>query len=209
MLAPLVHAYGVFLLALVSPGPDFAVTVKNSLTRGRRAGLLCAAGVTLANSLHILVANLGVGAVIASFPHVYTALVWAAAVYLGYLGLRLLLSKRTAPPSGPLQEPPYRGKESALRSPLLEGFLVNVLNAKAILFWVSFFALVLREALPALVRAGFIAAMILTLLGWFSFVAQALSRPRARRFFFEHELGFNRIMGLVLIALAIRVSATT
>jgi threonine/homoserine/homoserine lactone efflux protein len=209
MLAPLVYAFGVFLLALVSPGPDFAVTVKNSLTRGRRAGLLCAAGVTLANSLHILVANLGVGAVIASSPLAYIALVWTAAVYLGYLGLRLLLSKRTAPPSGSHQEPPYGGKESALRAPLLEGFLVNVLNAKAILFWVSFFALVLREALPASVRAGFVAAMILTLLGWFSFVAQVLSRPRARGFFFEHELGFNRIMGLLLLVLAIRVAATT
>ncbi|AGP42335.1 hypothetical protein BE04_43040 [Sorangium cellulosum] len=131
---------------------------------------------------------------------------WAAAVYLGYLGIRLLLSKRTAPPSGPHQDPPC--KESALRSPLFEGFLVNVLNAKAILFWVSFFALVLRDALPAPVRASLVAAMILTLLGWFSFVAQVLSRPQARRFFFEHELGFNRLMGLLLIALAIRVGAT-
>lgn len=209
MLAALANAYGVFLLALVSPGPDFAVIVKHSLTRGRRAGLLCAAGVTLANSLHILVANLGVGALIASSPYVYAGLVWAAAAYLGYLGLRLLFTRRTARGTGPHDEPLPRAEETALRSPLLEGFLVNALNAKAILFWVSLFAVVLRGELPAAVRAGFVATMILTLLGWFSLVAQVLSRPRARAFFFKHEVGFNRLMGLLLIVLAIRVGAAT
>lgn len=202
MLTALANAYGVFLLALVSPGPDFAVIVKHSLSRGRRAGLLCAAGVTLANSLHILVANLGVGAVIAGSPQVYTGLVWAAAIYLGYLGVRLLFTRRILRAPGPQEE-------TALGSSLLEGFLVNALNAKAILFWVSLFALVLRDELPAPVRAGFVATMILTLLGWFSLVAQVLSRPRAREFFFKHELGFNRLMGLLLIVLAIRVGVAT
>jgi threonine/homoserine/homoserine lactone efflux protein len=183
MIASLVHAYGIFLLALVSPGPDFAVTVKNSLARGRSAGLLCALGVTFANSFHIIIVNLGVGALITSSPYVYRALVWAAAAYLGYLGIRILLAKRTAPPSATNQETLHRGEKSAMRSPFIEGFLVNALSAKAILFWVSFFALVFRNELPVPVRVGFVGAMVLTLLGWFSFVASVLSRPRAREYF--------------------------
>jgi threonine/homoserine/homoserine lactone efflux protein len=204
-LLALLHAYLVFALALISPGPDFAVTLRTSVAKGRRAGWACAAGVASANAIHILLVRLGVGKLVAGSPLAYRALVGAAAAFLAYLGVQALL----APWQQPAQDPGAPIAPQARRNnAFLEGFLVNILNGKAILFWLSFFALVLQPGESWLLQLVFPIFLVVSIFSWFAFVATVMSQPRIRAAFYRHEQRFHLVMGVLLLCLALRVAAS-
>ncbi|MFC7330750.1 LysE family translocator [Marinactinospora rubrisoli] len=119
---------------VIAPGPDFAVVLKNSLTR-RRAGLLAALGITTSNMVHGTAAAIGVGALLLSSQVLFTTVRWIGIAYLCYLGVQALLSARrgdypTADDSG--GGPPLHG----LRS-WSQGFLSNITNPKVLAFYLS------------------------------------------------------------------------
>jgi threonine/homoserine/homoserine lactone efflux protein len=202
---PLLYAYGVFLLAVVSPGPDFAVTVKNSVQRGRRAGMLCALGISITNLIHITYINLGLGAVLAEAKGLFQVMELCAALYLGYLGIQSLRAK---PSSGAEFDPAISTdlkKGSVRKSPLLEGMAVTALNPKAILFWLSYFTLVFRDPLPLGIRIGYLLFLVMSIFAWFSVVSLLLTQTHIRRQYLRYEMAMNRIMGALLLFLGFRV----
>jgi threonine/homoserine/homoserine lactone efflux protein len=194
----LANAYAVFALAVISPGPDFAVTVRTSISRGRQAGLACAAGVATANAGHIFLMGFGLGPLLVGEQLVYRVMLFAAGVFLTYLGVSSLWAARKA------STPATNGDLMALRSenPFLEGFLINALNGKAIAFWISFFTLVLSADFPVWIRWGFPAVLVASLFAWFAFVATAMSHEWVRSRFLRYKRAVNLMMGLVLLTLA-------
>ena len=91
------------ILAVISPGPDFAMVTRIALTRGRRAGVLCAIGIGSGVSVHLAYTLIGLGVVFASNVWVLTSLRYLGAAYLIWLGIsapwpdiRPLFSKRPA-----------------------------------------------------------------------------------------------------------------
>lgn len=206
MLFTLISAYGVFLLAVMSPGPDFIMTVQSSLRYGVRAGVWTALGIALANLIHIAYVHVGIGALIAHSLVAFTILKLLAAGYLIYLGIGALRSTRAGAAS---MTEVFEQPRGVSRSAFRQGFVTNALNPKAALFWLSYLTLVIDPAMDKAVLLGFIVLLLATAFGWFSLVAYFLSRQAVRERFLRCGHWFDRATGAVLVGLGVKVALTT
>ncbi|WP_421682084.1 LysE family transporter [Stutzerimonas urumqiensis] len=192
----------VHLLAVASPGPDFAVVVRESVARGSHAGRWTAFGVGAGILLHVAYSLLGIGLLVSQSVVLFNLFKWLAAGYLLYLGVRALRA-RPAPielgmPSGP-------AGQSAWRS-FSVGFVTNGLNPKATLFFLSLFTVVIDPQTPLPIQAAYGAYLAMATAAWFCLVAWLFSRARVRAGFARMGHWFDRVTGAVLVALGVRLA---
>ncbi|MFM0343859.1 LysE family translocator [Paraburkholderia sp. RL17-347-BIC-D] len=126
----------VFLLN-VTPGPDTAYIVGRSVAQGRGAGLMSALGISAGCCVHSLACAFGLTALLAASATAFTVIKFVGAIYLMYLGVRLLFAKPAANQAA--GEARAAGAPKSLHQLFLQGFWTNVLNPKVVLFFVSFF----------------------------------------------------------------------
>src|SRR3990167_31860 len=87
----------IHLLAVASPGPDFAIVVRESVAHGRRSGIFSAIGVGCGIFIHVAYSLLGIGLIVSQSIVLFNALKWLAAAYLVYIGIRALRAKPASP----------------------------------------------------------------------------------------------------------------
>ncbi len=116
---------------LVIPGPTILLVISYALGQGWRTALPMAVGVALGDFTAMTLSMLGVGALLATSATIFTALKWAGAAYLIYLGVKLFRA------GGSLDAEPRRDATSALKM-LGHAWLVTALNPKSITFFVAF-----------------------------------------------------------------------
>jgi RhtB (resistance to homoserine/threonine) family protein len=126
----------VFLLN-VTPGPDTAYIVGRSVAQGRGAGLVSALGISAGCCVHSLACAFGLTALLAASATAFTVIKFVGAIYLIYLGVRLVMAKPEAAQAA--GDARAAGAPKSLRQLFLQGFWTNVLNPKVVLFFVSFF----------------------------------------------------------------------
>ncbi|CAH9051704.1 Threonine efflux protein [Pseudoalteromonas holothuriae] len=189
--------------AVASPGPDFALVLKQSIQLGRANALWTSGGVALGILVHVSYCLLGVAIVLSQSPALFNLLKYAAGAYLAYMGLQALRAKPASQSQGE-EATCKQHAETALQA-MRRGFLVNALNPKATLFFLSLFTLVIAPTTPTGVQAFYGLYMALATWVWFSFLAIVLSKARVRAFFQRAGHWFDRGIGVVLIALAVRV----
>ena len=126
------------ILLNLTPGPDVLYIVSNALRQGAKAGVVAALGINAGCFVHIFAAAIGVSALLAASVTAFTVLKWAGAVYLLWIGVRLLLAKsspqRWGSPDG--SPPPCEGR--SLWMVFRGGFLTNALNPKVAIFFLAF-----------------------------------------------------------------------
>ncbi len=195
----------VHLLAVASPGPDFAVVVRESVTQGRRVGSWTALGVGCGIFVHVAYSLLGIGLIVSQSIVLFNLFKWLAAGYLLYLGWRALrarpMSLDTADEVGTTSD----------RSPwqaFVVGFVTNGLNPKATLFFLSLFTVVISADTPLLVQAGYGLYLAGATALWFLLVAWLFSRGRVRAGFARMGHWFDRLTGAVLIGLGVRLAVS-
>ncbi|WP_329339633.1 LysE family transporter [Streptomyces sp. NBC_00663] len=188
------------VLAVIAPGADFAMVVRNSYLHGRRTGVLAATGVAAGVLVHVTYTMLGVGLLIASSTFLFTIIKLVGAAYLVYIGVRTFRARgevevdlETRSDLTPLQ---------ALRS----GFLTNVLNPKTTLFVVSTFAQVVSPGTPVYRQVGYGLFMSLAHLLWFGVVAVFFSHDRMRTLMLRGQKILNKVIGSVLAGLGISLA---
>ncbi|QEL63763.1 hypothetical protein OTERR_02870 [Oryzomicrobium terrae] len=199
----------VHLLAAATPGPDFAMVIRQSLLAGRRAGLLTSLGIALGLSVHIAYSAAGLAALIAHSATWLTAFKLAGGAYLLYLGWKGLRARPTAttdasdgaPDSAPVHE-------SALRH-LVRGFLTNALNPKAPLYFLALFTLVLSPATPLPRLAAYGVWLMALQFAWFSLVTLFFTQPRVRAAFLGCGHWLERAFGAALAVLGLRLLLST
>lgn len=193
---------GVMAVLAVTPGPANLFSIATGMERGRKAVLLAVAGMNVATLVWFGAAALGLGALVTAFPEAFRWIAVAGAIYVGWLGVS---SIRTAlKPSSP-SESPARAVQTR-RPAFVDGFLVQLANPKAVLFFTAVlppFLDVDRPAAPQL--ALFAAAVILmdvVTMTTYGFGGAALARrmdePRFRRW-------FGVIVGLLLLTAAVLI----
>ncbi|WP_434456460.1 LysE family transporter [Stutzerimonas urumqiensis] len=192
----------VHLLAVASPGPDFAVVVRESVARGSHAGRWTALGVGAGILLHVAYSLLGIGLLVSQSVVLFNLFKWLAAGYLLYLGVRAL---RARPAPIELGTPSGLAAQSAWRS-FSVGFVTNGLNPKATLFFLSLFTVVIDPQTPLLVQAAYGAYLAVATAAWFCLVAWLFSRARVRAGFARMGHWFDRVTGAVLVALGVRLA---
>ena len=187
----------VHLLAVASPGPDFAIMLRQALTQSRANALLTAGGIGLGILLHVAYSLMGIGLLIQQSVMLFSVLKVAGALYLLWIAWHCLRSK-----AGSVQVPVGTGLGQTGWAAFRLGFLTNALNPKATLFFVSLFSVVINPDTPVAVQAGYGLYMAVATGLWFALVAFVFTHPRVRRGFNRIGHWLDRIMGGVLVALA-------
>lgn len=121
----------------LTPGPDVLYIVANALRSGARAGVAAAIGITAGCFVHVFAAAAGVGALLATSALAFTALKWAGAAYLLWIGARLLFA-RAPQQAADLQALAAAQPRLGFAAILRGGFLTNVLNPKVAIFFLAF-----------------------------------------------------------------------
>ncbi|MGO4716462.1 LysE family translocator [Bradyrhizobium sp. 2TAF24] len=199
--------FGVFVLAAIVPGADFACVLRESVSFGRRAGILSALGVSSAIMVHVAYTVAGVGLIIAQSIVLFTIVKWCGAAYLIYIGSRSLMARRRLTGGGEAlsASAPAQGRRHAATSYGV-GFLSNLLNPKATLFFMSLFATIVSHDTPIATQFAYGATLAVFLALWFSFVAVFLTTRGVRAAFERMGHWIDRVTGLVLIALGVRIA---
>ncbi|AAU38288.1 LysE family translocator [[Mannheimia] succiniciproducens] len=193
---------GIHILAAMSPGPDFIYVSQQTLSRGRAAGIICALGVAFGLGVHILYSVLGLAVVIASAAWILTTIKIIGGIYLIYLGYKGL--KARAKNQVQIIEKVEVQQENRLKT-LWKGFLCNVLNPKAPVYFVSVFTVVLSPNMPVWQLAIYGVWMMFLQFVWFASVAFLLSIPKVNKQFQKAGHWIDRILGFVMVGLGIKV----
>jgi threonine/homoserine/homoserine lactone efflux protein len=142
---PLFIASGILLN--LTPGQDTLYIVGRSVSQGRRAGVVSVLGITSGSIVHTTAAAFGLSAILATSRSAFLIVRLAGAMYLAYLGVKMLLERRGGP-GGPV-EWPREDAWSIYRS----GVLTNLLNPKVALFFLAFLPQFVSPAAPSRVLA--------------------------------------------------------
>ncbi|AEE23152.1 Lysine exporter protein (LYSE/YGGA) [Glaciecola sp. 4H-3-7+YE-5] len=193
---------GVHLLAVASPGPDFAIVLKHSINYGRRIAMITSIGVGVAILLHVTYSLLGIGLLLKTNPLVYTIFSYVAAAYLVYIAIGALKSKATDT-TEPASE--VSSSEISDRKAFAIGFLTNGLNPKATLFFLSVFAVAVSAQTPSSIKLAYGVYLAVATGMWFCFLSYLLSTRKVRAFIRQYSHWFDRIMGAVLLLLAAKL----
>ena len=196
------------LVAVASPGPDFALVLRQSITHGRRTAVWTSIGIGSGILLHVTYSLLGIGLLVQSSTLGFITLKTLGAAYLAWIGIHAL--RATPRPNRTAES--AAGAEPAAPIPhsaFVAGLLTNALNPKATLFFVALFSVGINPRTPHLIQAGYGLWMALATMGWFTLVSLFFSQDRVRAAFLRHGHWFERIMGAILIALAIRLAVAS
>ncbi|WP_375056593.1 LysE family transporter [Zobellella sp. DQSA1] len=181
------------MLAVISPGPDFALVSRNSLLLSRRAGVLTAVGIGAGVLVHLTYTLLGVGLLMTQSIWLFNLLKLAGAAYLIWLGIRMLRSTPRDDGSGGVVA--TLSDLGAFRA----GFLTNALNPKTTIFVVSLFMQVVQPGTPLAVQLGYGAFISLAHLLWFSLVALLFSAGPVRSRMMALRHWVDRVFGVLLV----------
>ncbi|MEN9604541.1 MAG: hypothetical protein RJB39_226 [Candidatus Parcubacteria bacterium] len=193
----------VHLFAVMSPGPDFAMVTRNSLIYSRKIAIYTALGIALGISVHVAYSILGIGLIISKSILLFNIIKYIGAAYLIYIGYKSLKAK----PTNEAREVILREKKDiSTKSAIWTGFLTNVLNPKATLFFLAFFTQVIDPLTPKTIQLVYGGEMMFITFAWFAFVALMFSNNRIKAKIQKFHHWVERVTGAVLIALGIKVA---
>jgi threonine/homoserine/homoserine lactone efflux protein len=188
---------GVAVVLTLTPGPDMALVLRNTLRGGRPAGLRTVAGIAVGLAGWATASALGVAAVLSASATLFTALKLLGGVYLVYLGVQALLSARRGR-FDERDEPRRRG------SPFRQGLVTNLLNPKLAVLFTTLLPQFISADDPAVAKSALLAALFVTIgLTWlvlYTHLVELLARSRAFR------RGAEALAGVVLVALGARLA---
>jgi threonine/homoserine/homoserine lactone efflux protein len=186
---------GVAVILTLTPGPDMALVLRNTVRGDRAAGYRTVAGIAVGLVVWATATALGVAAVLAASATVFTALKIAGAVYLVYLGVQALRSLRRGEQA---EEAP---KPSG--SPFRQGLVTNLLNPKLAVLFTTLLPQFISQDDSAVAKSILLAAIFVTIgLSWlctYTLIVGAIARSRTFRRITE------AVSGIVLIALGVRL----
>ncbi|MEL6813567.1 MAG: LysE family transporter [Cyanobacteria bacterium J06598_3] len=200
------------MVAIITPGPDFALTLRSSLAHSTRTGVYTAVGVGVGNTVHATYSLIGIGAVISKSILLFSLLKWVGALYLIYLGIQSLRAKKmTVSPQSSVSQPGSSQSGSALPdltrwAAFRIGFFGNLLNPKATLFFLALFTQIVRPSTPMLMQAMYGLTVAILSFVWFALVALLISRRAFKRRILSVSHWLERMTGAALILLGFRLA---
>jgi homoserine/homoserine lactone efflux protein len=191
---------GAGVLISFTPGAGAINTMSNSLTSGFRRSIWGILGQQAALVVHVIIVALGVGVLVASSPVAFNVIRYAGAAYLVYLGVRQFLSKPDLD-----QEQAAALRNEPAWSMFRRGLWVNLLNPKAIVFFLAFMPQFIRPEQPLLPQYTVLTATVVVidiLVMWFFFALAAKSFQRFTRNAHGQKI-LSRIFGVLFVAVGI------
>lgn len=195
----------VHILALASPGPDFAIILRYAIRYGRKTALIASVGIGCAILLHVTYSLVGIAVIIKTTPWLFQLMTFTAALYLAWLGIGAL---RSQPPAASDIESNSTSSSASVISAkraFWTGVMTNGLNPKATLFFLSLFAVIISADTPMNYKVIYGVYMAIATAAWFAALSLLLTRQQVRQFLLQKGYWFDRVMGLVLLLLALQL----
>lgn len=194
----------VSFFVVISPGPNLAVTIKNSLVYSRTAGIYTTIGMAVGSLVHITYCLVGIGVIISKSILLFNALKWLGAAYLIYIGIKSLSARKQDSQEVDLTEQHQVNYWSAFRV----GLLTDLLNPKATLFFLALFTQIISPGTPLAAQILYGLTMVGLEIVWYSLMAVLITHQLVRNQFLSVSHIVERVTGLVLIGLGIRLAFT-
>ncbi|EKP0306609.1 LysE family transporter [Aeromonas veronii] len=190
----------IHLVALASPGPDFALILRTSLHRPTALG--AALGIALAILLHATLSLTGISLLIAEHHWLFMVVQMVGALYLGWLGWGALVAARQG-----VDEQAFKagGERAGWRKGVQSGLATNLLNPKALLFFMGLLAAMVTPQVDGLTRVLLVLELFLLSLFWFGALAWSLSTVRAQRLLGRVQRPLNLVTGLLFGAVSLSI----
>ncbi|MEQ4777076.1 LysE family translocator [Providencia huaxiensis] len=185
------------ILAVISPGPDFAMVTRNSYTYGIKTGLLCALGIAIGVQAHVFYTVFGITLVILSSPTLFLIVKLIGVFYLVYIGFKSLTNKVKISSDKTASQP-----LSALNA-FKNGFLTNALNPKTMFFVVSVYSQVISTQNSIWLNLSYGLFISFAHWLWFSLIAIFFATPVVRNKILNYQFIMDRTIGALLILLGL------
>lgn len=205
-LIELLSLMAIFAFAIVSPGADLAMVMRQAIVHGRGQAIITSFGIGAALMVHVSYTILGLGLVISQSIYLFNLVKWLGVAYLLYIGITALRAGKTdvTAATGDVTTAP-RQQQSALKAFTL-GFAANALNPKAVFFFLSIFSTVVSAHTPIAIKFSYGLVMASCLILWFIGVSLFMTTPRMRAAFSRASQWIDRTSGVVFIALGIKLA---
>lgn len=191
------------LLSAMLPGPDFALVTKNTILHSRRAGLFTSLGVGSAILIHITYCALGLAIVISQSILLFNIIKYIGAIYLIYLGITSLLAKHADHNAAVSNQKRLQKTKMSDLTAFRQGFLCNLLNPKATLFFLALFTMIIKPGTPLLWELLYAVEMFIIITAWFCSLTILLSHPRVVRLLNRIEKYISKALGVFLIGFGV------
>lgn len=206
-LPELLSLMAVFSFAIISPGADLAMVMRQSIVNGRRAAILTSVGIGCALLFHVSYTILGLGLLISQSVYAFNILKWCGAAYLLYIGIQSLRAPAPEiPEASETAATATRVSDQSAPKAFLIGFATNALNPKPVFFFLSIFSTVVHIETPSAVKFGYGLVMASALIAWFVGVSIFMTTPSVRQGFNRIGIWINRVSGLVFIGLGLKLA---
>jgi leucine efflux protein len=195
--------YGAFVVAVIIflaiPGPGNLALITSTGKGGLRGGLAATLGIIAADQVLMWAAVAGVATLLLAYPRAFHAVQWLGAVYLAWLGMKMLFAK---PGSKPILhiEPRHYFRQAAV---------ITLLNPKAIVFYMAFFPLFVDPARhQGVLTFGVMAATVAALTFAYGLTAVLLTQHLAQRMRANPLIGhvLQKVAGLCLVGFGLKLA---
>jgi threonine/homoserine/homoserine lactone efflux protein len=198
---------GISIFVIITPGPDTALVVRNTIIGGRRGGVFTALGIVIGQTIWVLATSLGVVALLVASEPVFHAVRLGGAAYLIYLGARSLYeaARSTRWREAAKNMPPAQRLSS--RTAFAQGLASDLSNPKMAAFFTSLLPQFATSGDGALLNLMLLGAVFcLMTLAWLTLYALAVARAGDLLQRRNVRRALEGVMGAALIALGLRIA---
>lgn len=189
------------VIAVASPGADFAVVLKNTLASGKSIGSYTAIGVGAGISVHLVYTLLGIALILSQSPMIFTIIKFCGAVYLLWLAWLAFHSRaKKSTDSRTFKKLSLKPVEA-----FRQGFLTNVFNPKVTIFFLVLFTNIVSSETPMLIQSLYGVWLVIYTMLWFVIVAWTFSRRPVLRWYESHGHFVDWGMGAFLTFIALKL----
>ena len=190
----------IHLLAVMSPGPDFALIIRQSLSYGRKISIITSIGIGTGILFHILYCVIGLGMIISKYSYVFNLIKISGALYLMYIGYKSISSKSLLKTEGDI----LSNNTSNIDS-FFTGLITNVLNPKATLFFLSLYIFIINEQPSVYIQAFYGLWMSIVTALWFCFLSIILTNNSIAKRINKFANFTQKAMGAMLILIGFKL----
>ncbi|WP_135074819.1 LysE family transporter [Terasakiella sp. SH-1] len=200
--AQVISILAITCLAVISPGPDFAMTLRNSIRYGRTSGLLTALGIACGISVHVTYTVFGLAYILLENSWLLETMKVMGACYLAWIGISSFLpNKQEEKSAAEVGQSEYFSKMAAFRN----GFLSNALNPKTALFFIALFTQVVSPTTTLSYQLFLGLFIALVHLMWFAVVALLLTHNRLETVILKSKRVIEKVTGACLLGLGLKL----
>ena len=185
----------------MSPGPDFVMVLKNALQYNLKTAIYTALGISLGIGVHIIYSVVGVAYLLQQNKTLFQIIKYAGMIYIIYIGIKTFMSKLA---KINLLNQQHKKQISPLKA-IKTGFITNVLNPKASLFFMSLFSLLIPSNTPSWVLSGISLMLITITFLWFTIVSYIFTNKMIIKSYQKYETFIVKLFGVILILLGISI----